>query len=403
LHIKGGTIILNSELALKLFDGFSIRRWNDKIRPVNLLEMDRSGHKMMIAYFLGKIEEKEGKQIDWEAIIYGGLFDLLKKVVLSDIKEPVHRKIKEQYPKEFAELNKWVVDEYEDIIQNKDLLDKFYNYIEGKGDFDDLSYRILRAAHKYSTYREFKIIKNINCDTPEIRKIEKDLNSDIKEFLDLKGMQLLITKQKLYELIVKIEQLRYQIRWGQTPRIPKTAVLGHSMLVASLSFLFTKDITSSQSRIYNNFFGGLFHDLPEAVTRDIISPVKTATKNLPEVVKEVEMEFLNEELYPLMKDYIEKEIRYFTEDEFDNKIKVDGKIKKVDKIEPEYESEKFSPIDGKLIRTADLISAYLEAHQSIKFGIKSPHLKTGKENIYDKIIARENQYDLNLKTFLEGL
>lgn len=365
--------------------------------------MDRSGHKMMIAYFLGKIEEKEGKQIDWETIIYGGLFDLLKKVVLSDIKEPVHRKIKEDYPKEFAELNRWVIDEYEDIIQNKDLLDKFYNYIEGKGDFDDLSYRILRAAHKYSTYREFKIIKNINCDTPEIRKIEKELNSDIKEFLDLKGMQLLITKQQLYELIVKIEQLRYQIRWGQTPRIPKTAVLGHSMLVASLSFLFTKDITSSQSRIYNNFFGGLFHDLPEAVTRDIISPVKTATKNLPEVVKEVEMEFLNEELYPLMEDYIEKEIRYFTEDEFANKIKVDEKIKMVDKIEPEYESEKFSPIDGKLIRTADLISAYLEAHQSIKFGIKSPHLITGKENIYDKIMKRENQYDLDLKTFLEGL
>ena len=204
-------------------------------------------------------------------------------------------------------------------------------------------------------------------------------------------MQLLITKQQLYELIVKIEQLRYQIRWGQTPRIPKTAVLGHSMLVASLSFLFTKDITSSQSRIYNNFFGGLFHDLPEAVTRDIISPVKTATKNLPEVVKEVEMEFLNEELYPLMEDYIEKEIRYFTEDEFANKIKVDEKIKMVDKIEPEYESEKFSPIDGKLIRTADLISAYLEAHQSIKFGIKSPHLITGKENIYDKSLGRENQ------------
>ncbi|MGZ7169402.1 MAG: HD domain-containing protein [Halobacteriota archaeon] len=27
-------------------------------------------------------------------------------------------------------------------------------------------------------------------------------------------------------------------------------------------------------RRFHNFFGGLFHDLPEALTRDIISPVK---------------------------------------------------------------------------------------------------------------------------------
>ena len=83
------------------------------------------------------------------------------------------------------------------------------------------------------------------------------------------GLKSLILKQELFDFVTKIEQLRYQVRWGQSPRIPKTSVLGHSMLVASLSLLLTREFNPTDKRIYNNFFAGLFHDLPEAVTRAI--------------------------------------------------------------------------------------------------------------------------------------
>ena len=44
-------------LILKLFSGANIQRWNDKIRPVELTELDKQAHKMIIAYVLGKYEE----------------------------------------------------------------------------------------------------------------------------------------------------------------------------------------------------------------------------------------------------------------------------------------------------------------------------------------------------------
>ena len=60
---------------------------------------------------------------------------------------------------------------------------------------------------------------------------------DIEQFLDLRGLQLLITKQKPYEFLMVVEQLRFQTRWNQTPRVPRTSVLGHSFFVAIFTLL----------------------------------------------------------------------------------------------------------------------------------------------------------------------
>ena len=42
------------------------------------------------------------------------------------------------------------------------------------------------------------------------------------------------------------------------------------------------------ARRVNNFFCGLFHDLPELLTRDIISPVKKSFEDLETLIKEYE-------------------------------------------------------------------------------------------------------------------
>ena len=51
---------MEKSLALKIFEGFSIQRWNDLVRPFDLVEMDKGGEKMVIAYILGKYEENKG-------------------------------------------------------------------------------------------------------------------------------------------------------------------------------------------------------------------------------------------------------------------------------------------------------------------------------------------------------
>lgn len=66
-------------------------------------------------------------------------------------------------------------------------------------------------------------------------------------------------------------QLRFQIRWTQAPRIPATSVLGHMFIVATFAYFFSLSVDACTARANNNFFCGLFHDLPELLTRDIIS------------------------------------------------------------------------------------------------------------------------------------
>ena len=46
-----------------------------------------------------------------------------------------------------------------------------------------------------------------------------------------------------------------------------------------------------------------------------------------------------------------------------------------------YNCDEFSPVDGRTVRLADHLSAFIEADSSIKYGITSNHLTSGRNNI----------------------
>ena len=81
------------------------------------------------------------------------------------------------------------------------------------------------------------------------------------------------------------------------------------------------------------------------------------------------------------------EIMYFISDEFTNRIQIKDEngqlqVKNVtwDDINEKYDSEEFNPVDGRTVRLADHLSALIEADSSIKYGITSEHLRSGKEH-----------------------
>jgi len=179
-------------------------------------------------------------------------------------------------------------------------------------------------------------------------------------------------------------QLRFQIRWAQVPRIPQTAVLGHTLMVAIVAYFFARDNNACPKRLYNNFFGGLFHDLPETVTRDIISPVKRSSEELDNLVKHLEAELAEKEIFPLIESEWLDEIKYFIIDEFENKIIENGEIRKsikINDLNTIYNHDIYNPIDGRLIRAADHLAAFLEAWNSIKAGIKTEELNSASQKI----------------------
>ncbi len=376
----------------ELFKGFTVLRWNDKLRPVEFIEMDKHAHKMMIAWCLAKYEEERGKKINWHNIIRGGVYELLRRIVIRDIKNPIFFRIQKQYKEVYKKLNQWVFNYFESRLKDRELLSELKEYIYEEKLIDDFSRYILDAAHKYSSYLEFLLIKQINPLGYQIDEIDREMLKDISKFMELEGIQKLTTRQKISDFIELCSQLRFQIRWSQTPRIPRTSVLGHSMFVASAAYFLTRDNNPCQKRIYNNFFGGLFHDLPETVTRDIIHPVKSSSQDFETLIHSIEQELAEKEIYPLLEDPWKDDIRYFTQDEFLNKIRSNGKVEfvgSVEEINEKYNNDEFSPYDGKIIRAADHLGAYLEAKSSIDFGIISEDLQSAihtiKENYQIKV------------------
>lgn len=400
---------MEKKFAHKIFEGFSIQRWNDLIRPFDMVEMDKAAEKMVLAYIIGKFEENKGNKIDWIWIIYASLFDLLKKIALCDIKAPIQQMLKKEYPEEYLRLNEWVLNQYKTLLSDEKLFSKFTIYFgQNAGSFsipDELktTVRVYRAAHKFSSIRELQMISVVN-EKERLGSIDKELQAEIQPYLDLEGLQKLITHQKAFDFLLKIEQLRFQTRWNQTPRVPQTSVLGHCFFVAIMTLLLGRESNPKmcEKRVINNFFSALFHDLPEAVTRDIISPVKQATDDLPNIVKKIENEIVNKELVPLMEDFFVQEIIDFTSDEFSNRIKdADGNVVNVswEELNQKYNEEKYFPIDGRLVRIADHLSALMEADISIKHGITSVHLQNGRDGLLysykeDEIINGINVYNL---------
>lgn len=402
---------MRKDFALKIFEGFSIQRWNDLVRPFDLVEMDKAAEKMVLAYIIGKYEESNGRKIDWLWIIYASFFDLLRKISLCDIKAPVQQMLKREFPDEYVRLNEWVLSQYKNLIDDESLFSSFTIYVGQKaGSFPlpaDLehSLRVYNAAHKYATIREMEMLAVVN-EASRLEEIRVELETEIQPYLDLEGVQKLMTHQKAFRFLLKIEQLRFQTRWNQTPRVPATSVLGHCFFVAIMTLLLGREANPQMCdrRLVNNFFSALFHDLPESVTRDIISPVKQATDDLPGIVKKIEDEIVSKELVPLMEPFFEKELLYYTSDEFANRIMdKNGDCRHVswEELNEKYNAGEHNPIDGKLVRISDHFSALMEADISIRHGITSSHLITGREGILSQYKKGEIISGINVRELFE--
>ncbi len=338
---------------------------------------------MAVAFFVGRYHELDtGTQLDWDSIIRSGLFDLLRRITLSDIKAPVHRRIRSRYPEHLAELDAWAVEQWESLADDPEFIAEFRAWVAHQ-DQDSPEDRVLVASHKLSTFQEVKLIRQVNPPAPELDRIEAGLRTALSPYVDLRGVREVLLQQNLGGLVNQLERLRFQVRWSHTPRVPATSVLGHTMTVAAFAWFFSRSVGACPRRRFNNFFCGLFHDLPEAVTRDIVSPVKRATPSFPQIVKQVEEEVVGEELMPLIDPRLHQQIHFYIDDEFASRILVDGERRTVSSAEigESWNEDRFDPIDGELIRAADDFSAYLEASQSIRYGIRSHFLQGGVDRI----------------------
>ncbi|NTV53604.1 MAG: HD domain-containing protein [Candidatus Firestonebacteria bacterium] len=348
---------IRKQLFLELLKSAYMQRWNDKLRPLELVELDKQAHKMIIAYFLGKFHEQE-PGFSWRVIIEGGLFEFLQRIVVTDLKPQVFEKIKNDRDK-YAALNQWVYTSLESTLAplGKDFQQSFRDYFQPLE--PDLNRRILNAAHFFATQWEFDIIARANPTDYELDDIKRDLQNKQVLHNQLASMRILSDHVRFQKFINLCGQLRFQIRWSRIHRVPRTSVLGHMLFVAIISYLFSRSVDAPDRQAANNYFTGLFHDLPEALTRDIISPVKRSVPGLDHMIKAYEHEEM-QKVYQLLPDdpRWQKELALFTEHEFED-VSENGEILR----------------DGQLVQAADKFAAFIEAYEAIRNGSPSQELK----------------------------
>ncbi len=377
--------MINPKIIDSIFLSASIQRWNDYPRMMELVELDKQAHKFIIAYFIAKLES----DVNYTHLIEAGLFEFLRRVEVTDIRPDVFRVILKQ---KGIELNKWVVDKLQDSLKDIDngkFLKNFKNYLTDENMYKKERF-ILKAASYLATRWEFNIVYQTSSFLSDIEDVKKEVEEEIEDYYELIGVRKIALNKKLAKVIDLSGRLRFQKRWAQTPRIPETSVLGHMLTVAIFGYFYSIKINACNKRLENNFFTALFHDLPEALTRDIISPVKYSVDELSELISDYEITKIDDDILPNVPEKIQKEFSYLLglydgiKDEFLDKTNLNDDIK-VEENLSQFNENKYNVIDGLALKQCDKLSAFVEASLSISHGIKSKELINGKKQILESL------------------
>ena len=359
---------LNADILYLFFNSANMNRWNDHMRPVDLTELDKQAHKAAIAWVLAKFEESSGKTIDWRRIIEHTMFSFIQRAVLTDLKPQVFHKIASERR---GPVNDYVLSEFDRLVPDSDpgFRARFEEYLgDPKSTPEDA---VIRAAHYLATRWEFNLIYDSNRSLYGIEGTRREINEQIEQHTDLIGVREIMATEETFDFIDLIGQLRFQQRWARTPRIPKTTVLGHSLMVADMMYLHDLDSGAADREVYNDFYSGLFHDLPEVLTKDVISPIKENVSGLAAILEDYEHDLVESTIMPLLKEEWRDEFRHMVYEPFTD-VDISG----------------FGRRNGTDLKACDLMAAYMEANISRRYGISSNTLLEGERGIRDKLIDK---------------
>jgi len=365
---------LNADILYLFFDSANMHRWNDHLRPVDLTEIDKQAHKAMIAWVLASYEEAAGNAIDWPVLIEHGMFSFIQRAVLTDLKPQVFHRIVAERRGQVAD---YVISEFDRLVPDADpaLRSRFREYLYDEPRTKEDA--VLRAAHYLATRWEFNLIYDSNRSIYGIDRTREEIDEQINQHQDLVGMRDAMSPGSgTFSLIDLFGQLRFQQRWARTPRIPKTSVLGHSLMVANMMYLHDCDVAADDRSIYNDYYTGLFHDLPEVLTKDVITPIKVNVDGLAALLEDFEHDLIESTIMPLIDDAWKDRFRFLVYDPFS------------DEDHPEYGVRR-----GSDVKACDLFAAYMEAYISVKYGVSSSALREGCQGIRDKLVEKGKGID----------
>ena len=348
-------------LKLMLTSGISMKRWNNFPRIEDISHLDNVWFTLHIAMFLSYLEEKNGNKVDKEFIIKKIIFNSIKILVLSDINSGTRNYIEKVSEDIFLKLEQKAYDyvfsfEVEDYFK-EDIL----KVINNKEKTLELS--IILAARRYSSYKECLVNRKVFEEMYEIpyKEIMSSLDQMRKE---LTSLDMLLKNPNYEKYLSNIRKLSHSLRWNQQKRMFPISVMSHLVLTTFLSYVIGMIENNKwwNLSIFEMMFKALYHDIPEAITWDIITPTKKAVPWFEEILEEVERDMLEDYLF------------YYVWDEYEQFVKW-------------YMLNPWTWNEWAYVKSADIISALFEAKIEVNYG------STNFIEIYRNIKRKVNTYE----------
>ena len=294
----------------------SIRRWTSLITEGKYNELSKQGLNCAICYVLAKQAEASGWDINWDRFPQIAIHRAFQKAYVNyDTPEHILSGICEmgnlQFEKCFKEVTNQIIEENTN--------EEFVTFLkEGIGTVEE---RIYQAATKIATFLELKEIKKSINGAYDSKYME--VLKSMYTYEDIPDFKMLSSEEGSYfKLFREISKLRNQNRWAAYSYLVDCPVLGHLFDTAVFAYFMAIEKGETESVATKCFFMGIFHDIPEAFTRDIPSPIKDKIPGFRDLTEKYELLMMEKEVYPVVSESMKvalKEIMF--EDEANIKFK----------------------------------------------------------------------------------
>ena len=311
----------------------SIIRWNNFPRVVDWKQMDNVGATLHTALFLVHLEENVN--IDTLYLIKKIIFTSFADLILSDINSGTKSYIKKLDAKIFEELYSKAYEYFLELpgeeILIRDMKDTLTRKDRPRED------ALILAAKKYVGYFEASTNARVFPDIYEVPLAA--MKAELKAFeAQLPSFSSLRNTPNFEKYLAHIYRLSSSMRWNQYNRTTPISVMSHKVVVAYISYIIGMigNAKGENNDILQMLLRAIYHDVPEVITGDIITPTKKAVLGFVELLEKVESAMMDDYLF----GYISPEYTAF--------------------LSP-YILHPFEWDIGKKVKYADILSALIEA------------------------------------------
>lgn len=282
-----------------------LKRWTDIVSDDFFNEMAKQALNSLICYILACFAEAKGDFIDWTRFPKYALYRAYEKVyVVFNTPKSKYLEIfqtGEISPSEFEKATKRKIAEVVDPEFSEFLSDSL-GTTEAK---------IFKAATTIATRIELLQMKP-RCEDDKFEQKREDVDDDMSKYMDIPGFQEVKEKSgPLFKLLQFISDsyLRYHTRWCELGYVQPCSILGHLYSTAVWAyFMSLEEHPEDEELAAKRYFMGIFHDIAEAWTTDIPSPIKDYIEGLRDTCERFEDKVLHENIYSKVPDFVAKKI-----------------------------------------------------------------------------------------------